>query len=280
MDQFLSFCAADSAGKKTGVSVSPSHAERKHSKFSASGAERWFNCPGSVELSEGMPDRTTVYSEEGTLAHELLELILVEAFRVGFFPEHVLGDGKCRPIEMQQHCFRAAEKIWNLWRSTPGAEGLAEVRVSLDFIHPEAFGTFDAAVVDHFGTLHVFDYKYGAGHAVSAVENLQMLFYAIGLAHRYDWNFKCVRMWIIQPRIAGYDGPTFWEVSIEELSKKWVAQFSWSISRVQENPDKFEEGEWCHWCKAKSKCPLKLKRRFDEAKMIFGPVIENRGKNE
>ena len=55
---------------------SQKHKQRAHSKFSASGAERWFACPGSVELSEGVPDKETEWSKEGTLAHEVLEEIM------------------------------------------------------------------------------------------------------------------------------------------------------------------------------------------------------------
>ena len=130
------------------------------------------------------------------------------------------------------------------------------------------FGTFDGAVVDLFGTLHVFDYKYGAGVPVSVRENLQMIFYGIGLAHRYHWNFKRVRLWIIQPRIKGYDGPTFWEVPTSIL-KCWVPTFRKAVERVIAEPDTFVEGDHCRWCKARSICPLKREAKLEAAKSVF-----------
>lgn len=270
VDAFLKFerpAVRYGSDRSKGVAglIGAGHAERAHSKFSASGAERWFNCPGSVELSEGMPDKSSPWAEEGTRAHEVLEAMM----RV------VLGNGsggdidlKGVPHEMILHSKNAAQFIFNLADSIPRSEVLVETRIRLDFIHPEMFGTFDGAVIDYFGTLHVFDYKYGAGHMVSVRENLQMIFYAIGLAHLYQWNFKMVRMWIIQPRIKGYDGPTFWDVPILKL-KSYVAHFRTAVETVLRNEEIYVEGSWCHWCKAKAVCPLKRQAKLNEARFVF-----------
>lgn len=247
------------------------HGERAHSKFSASGADRYAECPGSVELSEGMPDKSSPWAEEGTKAHELLEEIMTVMIAQGatriFYPQVRKGI----PKEMVFHGTNAANFIMGLHAKTPGSEVMVETRVYLKFIHPEMFGTFDGAVIEHFGTLHVFDYKYGAGHAVSPIKNLQMIFYGIGLAHLYDWNFKNVRLWIIQPRIKGYDGPIFWDLSIMEL-KSYVDVFKKIVGRVLDNPTLYNEGQWCHWCKAKSKCPLKTTARAEKAVNMFKSV--------
>lgn len=239
------------------------HGERKHSKLSASGAERWFACPGSVAISEGLPDKDSVWSLEGTRAHEVLEAILENWIRTGAGP--ILS--KESP-EMIRHAIQAAGFILRLRARTPGADVLVESRVHLKFIHPDMFGTFDGAVVDHFGTLHVFDYKYGAGVSVSPKENLQMIFYGIGLASRYDWNFKRVRLWIIQPRIKGYDGPVYWELSVPELWK-YVGKFTRAVKRVEQEPTSFVEGGHCHWCKAKGVCPLKQEQRAKNMIDVF-----------
>lgn len=238
--------------------------QRAHSKYSASGAERWTECTASVAASEGQPDVDTVWSKEGTEAHKWLEKIL----RAMLTPIRVNDRGA--PTEMFGHALRAAQFIWKTGLQLR-AEVLVETRVYLSFIHPEMFGTFDGAVLDHFGTLHVFDFKYGAGHAVSPgtrrKPNLQMLFYGIGLAHHYQWNFKVVRLWIIQPRIKGYDGPTFLDLTIEEL-RSWVPFFEDAVRRVETEPE-FKEGSWCHWCKAKKVCPLKTVKVRDKAYDAF-----------
>jgi hypothetical protein len=267
------------------------HSERAHSKFSASGAERWFNCPGSVELSEGLPDKSTVWAVEGTHGHEVLETLLLKAIKHQWQGIPVIAtnieiakllqnpeiprvasklqrDVKDMVNDIVRHSRNAAEFMLKKFRENPDAEFMVETRIYLSFIHEAMFGTFDGAVVDHFGTLHVFDYKYGAGHGVSPAKNLQMIFYAIGLAFRFHWNFKRVRMWIIQPRIKGYDGPMFWEVTITEL-KEYVSEFERAVERVERFPKKYVEGSWCHWCKAKSICPLKMDAKLDKAKQLF-----------
>lgn len=246
------------------------HAERAHSKFSASGAERWFACPGSVELSEGLPDKTSIWAKEGTEAHEVLEQVLRvelsgnDGAEVAAFEDMV----RAKPPEMIQHGLRAAKFLIDLHQSIPDSEFMVETRGYLDFIHPEMFGTFDSAIVDHFGTLHVFDYKYGAGVPVGPKENLQMIFYGIAVAHRFKWNFKRVRLWIIQPRIKSYQGPLYWDVSIARL-KEYVELFRQAVARVEAEPDRFVEGSWCHWCKAKAICPLKAEVKFDKARAVF-----------
>lgn len=257
---------------------STNHSERAHSKFSASGSERWFNCPGSVALSEGLPDKSSPWAEEGTQAHEVLEALL--RIELSGNDGGTIADYeevfRNKPKEMFSYGAEAVKYITDLYYKTQGAEISVEERVYLDFLHAEAFGTYDSRIVEYFGTLHVFDYKYGAGHAVSPVKNLQMLFYAVALAHKYQWNFKKVRMWIIQPRIKGYDGPTFWEISILELLE-YVPKFKAAIERVEENPDLYIEwtadsgvkDDWCHWCKAKTICPVKTAQRHDKASLIF-----------
>lgn len=244
------------------------HSERKHSKYSASGAERWFNCPGSVELSEGVPSKDSVWSIEGTKAHEVLEELLLAAIEAGTPLITKTKFAKSVPFEMVRHGTGAANFILGLHARTPRSELLVETRIHLPFIHAEMFGTFDSGIVDHFGTLHVFDYKYGAGHSVSPNGNLQMIFYGLALAAKYDWNFKRVRLWIIQPRIKGYDGPLFWELGILEL-KAYVDQFRKAVNRVENNPDLFVEGSWCHWCNAKAKCPIKQQGRLEKAMTVF-----------
>lgn len=256
------------AGKGLVAQPNNGHAVRAHSKFSASGAERWFKCPGSVELSEGQPDKSSVYAIEGTKAHEVLEEVLRAAISVGGTRVGHARFDRSIPAEMQRLAVHAANFILSLHARTTDSEVMVETRIYLDFIHPEMFGTFDGAVVDHFGTLHVFDYKYGQGHAVSPVGNLQMIFYGIGLAHLFNWNFKKVRLWIIQPRIKNYVGPVFWDMPILDL-KNWVTQFESAVNRVREHPNRYVEGSWCHWCKAKAVCPLKQDAKSERAISIF-----------
>lgn len=253
---------------KTNSAVS-SHGGRAHSPFSASGAERWFNCPASVKLSEGIVSRDTTWSIEGTRAHEVLEEVLTARIenRLALIERNPTRDTS---REMINHAQKAAEFVIRKWKEVEDSDILLETRVHLPHIHPQMFGTFDAAVISHFDTLHVMDYKYGAGHAVSPRENLQMIFYAMGLAHLHHYNFNLVRVWIIQPRVRGYDGPMYWDMSIPTLME-YVEKFKKAVRNVEENPDHAVEGDWCHWCNAKKICPLKREAKIKKAQALFKP---------
>lgn len=245
------------------------HKERAHSKFSASGAERWFACPGSVALSEGIPSKDNEYSLEGTKAHEVLEQILRHyvGLRNSGIEEFLFPAPNGVSDEMLSHGTHAASFIMKLAAKAPEAPVMVEERVYLDFLHPEAFGTIDVSIVEHFGTLHVLDYKYGMS-LVSPKENLQFLFYALAIAHKWDWNFERVRMWTLQPRVKGFDGYTFWDISIKEL-RAYVPIFKAAIDRIERFPNELKEGDHCHWCKAKKICPLKMQTKLREARTIF-----------
>jgi hypothetical protein len=246
------------------------HSERKHAKLSASGAERWTQCPGSVKLSEGIPDRDSPWSLEGTRAHEVLENVLRGVIQNSkSTPDRHSGI----PREMLQHVLNTARFVFSIHTQHPHSELLVEDRISLDFIHPDMWGTFDAAVVDHFGILHVFDFKYGAGHPVSPEQNLQAIFYGLGLAHAYDYNFEKIRLWIIQPRIPNYQGPAFWDLSVHRL-RSYIRVFAEAVRAIEQPDPALREGPHCFFCKAKAICPLKRQSKMAQGKLIFKPVKE------
>ena len=58
------------------------HNERAHAILSASGAKRWLSCPPSARLSENFENKSSVFAEEGTFAHELSELEIKGALKL------------------------------------------------------------------------------------------------------------------------------------------------------------------------------------------------------
>lgn len=224
-----------------------------HAKFSASGSKRWLACPGSIQLAEGLPkEPDSPYAAEGTRAHECLEFLL----NVG--PgEQLGGEAALRadgyPMQMVVHAAAAARWIW---RQMPkGSELLAETRVHLDFVHEGMFGTTDAMIVDEFGELHVIDLKYGAGVAVDAENNTQGLYYGLGAAYPYDFNFERIRITILQPRAFHRLGPIrSWVVSPEYL-KSWIAHFRAGVDRALAPNPPLVPGAHCRWCPAERVCP-------------------------
>ena len=47
-----------------------------HALLGPSSAHRWLSCTPSARLEEGLPDTSSSYATEGTLAHRLGELLL------------------------------------------------------------------------------------------------------------------------------------------------------------------------------------------------------------
>lgn len=249
------------------------HAERAHSKFSASGSERWLNCAASVALEEmSPPSPDSPWSKEGTKAHEVLEQLLVFGKPL-FYPEQ----------EMLKHCRKAAGYIKHAATLECNNSGflLVEKRVYNSEIHDEMFGTCDAIIVRHGISIHIIDFKYGAGHVVDPEENTQLIQYALGVAEAYDWNFRTVKMTILQPR-AGNDWAKTWEISAKELKTKWLPLWKKGVARVERGDAKPFPGSWCHWCRAKAICPAKLEKKFNDVKNRFSDLTEGNanGKKE
>lgn len=233
---------------------------KKHAKYSASGSSRWLNCAASVSLSEKVPKPPdNKYSIEGTKSHTVLEAILTGG---SFDFEAVVYTA-----DMVKYAREAQKYVRSF--ETDFSKLLVEEKVSLEFIHPEAFGTSDIAVVDESETLDTMDYKYGAGYAVEVKDNPQLIFYALGFAHRYNYDFKTVRVHIIQPRADHPDGPyRLAELSIKEL-KQWAFKFEQAIEKAEKKNPKAVPGEWCRWCPAALICPAISTQKLSEARADF-----------
>jgi hypothetical protein len=243
--------------------------KKLHAKFSASGSERWLNCPASIALSEKAPPQVdSVYAKEGTDAHAVLEVIM-RNMMMGRTKEKDLARmlKLSWPTDMVRHGFETYNQIKAL--VPEGAELLCETRVALDFVEPGMFGTVDAAIVELFGVLWVIDYKYGAGRMVEPAENSQMIYYALGIAKKYDFNFERVRLAIVQPRIVHKDGFfRTWDMSIEDLMS-WTGKFKAGVEACKDPFASLNPGRHCFFCPAQQICPAVEDRAYDEAQADF-----------
>lgn len=162
-----------------------------HAKLSPSSAERWMNCPGSVVLSEGMPNQTSVFAEEGTKAHEIAEMILRN--------QKGWADA---PVEMLEHIKVYVDYVNDL--ALFDGDLHIEQRVKVNEV---VFGTADAVVWrPQLEELHIIDLKYGAGVAVEVVNNLQLKIYALATLLTFEYPAKTVTATIVQPRCYHPDG--------------------------------------------------------------------------
>lgn len=233
----------------------------EHALLSASGASRWLACTPSARLEEQFPDSAGEAAREGTLAHELCELLLRN--KLGRVSDKALADCivniKKDPLffpEMLELCEEYAQYVFDeftaLQQTTPDA--ICEVEVKLDFSEwvPEGFGTGDAVIIAN-NKLRIIDFKFGKGVPVSCKENKQMMLYALGAMYLYKWMYsiELVEMTIYQPRLSNISS---WEVEADRL-EVWAEGFLKPQAALAYNGEgEFAPGDHCRFCKAKKRC--------------------------
>jgi hypothetical protein len=232
-----------------------------HSKLGASSAKRWLSCPGSVRLiSKCPPSPDSKYAAEGTTAHSVAEMLFKgEEVKPGQWIKTTSGEHKA-DSKMIAYAQAYVSEVLETQKELKG-ELLVEKRFSLPTIHPAMFGTNDACIVSHEKkTLHVFDLKYGAGIAVEAFENPQLVFYALGAAFNEDFltfdRFDTIKMSIFQPRAPHPDGILrTWAINFDELME-WKALFKIGakLTEIDDAP-LIPSPESCRFCAASAMCP-------------------------
>ena len=249
----------------------------KHAKLSASGSSRWINCPPSVRLEEQFEDKTSIYAEEGTLAHELAELklrlelkeITKRTYTLRF--NKATKDNPLYSKDMDDYvdvykeiCM---EKYLNSKETT--TDSIAAVEQRLDFSNyvPDGFGTGDFIVIAD-GTLEICDLKYGKGVPVSAENNSQMRLYALGAINKFSflYDIEKVRMTIIQHRLSNISSD---EISVNELLKWAEEVVKPSAELAIKGEGEFKTGDHCKFCKARSVCRARADENLELAKFEF-----------
>lgn len=232
-------------------------ATSRHALLSPSSSHRWLNCTPSARLEEKVEDQGSSFAEEGTCAHALCEIKLRDL--MGYQPEpnefEELKD-KWYDKSMEDYTGEYVTLVYGKYldaqKKDPNA--LLFIEKTLDFSSwiPESFGTCDAIIVSE-GEIEVFDFKYGKGVEVSAVENPQMMIYALGAMVDYDleYNIKTVRMTIVQPRVSNFSE---WEISMADL-RKWATETLAVKARLAiMGEGEHQAGGWCKFCKIKARC--------------------------
>lgn len=169
-----------------------------HAKLSPSSSSRWIACPGSVRLSEDVPDPAGEAAREGTFAHAIAEQCLKEDKSPFEFVGHSDGEFTC-DNEMATHISVYVDAVNALADGADSTVIEAKVRWT-----PQVWGTADAIVwVDD--VMHIFDFKYGRNE-VLAEENTQLKVYAIAAMNTFKpacRAAKFVHLHIVQPRLFG-----------------------------------------------------------------------------
>jgi len=259
----------------------PDHGERAHAKLSASGASRWLACTPSANLEAALPDKTSDFAREGTLAHELAEVELAAV---------IGGEGiKARKYEAARRKIKKSEFYA---ADMPGYVGryvdyvlerlaaarevdrhafiMLEARLNFGHVVPGGFGSGDTVIVCA-EWVEIIDLKYGRGVKVSAQDNPQLRLYGIGalaLAEAVQGTPPVVLLTIVQPRL--------YHQETEALTPE--ALNTWATETVKPRADlaaagkgAFVTGDHCQFCRAAATCRALADKMLDLARLDFAP---------
>lgn len=242
-----------------------------HATLSASSAARWLHCPPSARLAEQFPDTGSKYAAAGTLAHAIAELKARKYFlepmsarsfnaKMKKFKEDPSYDPG---MEAATDAYLEHLKELALTFEQPPFVAL-EVRVDFSGVAPEGFGTADCVMIGG-GTMHVVDYKNGAGVAVEAEENPQMMLYAIGAMTTFYPIFgdsiRTISLHIVQPHAGGVKS---WQLTREELDDFGLAAKG-PAKLAYDGEGDYNPGPWCddHFCPARATCMARAKKLLE-----------------
>lgn len=257
-----------------------------HSPIGASGASRWFVCPGSVELTKiSPPQSSNVHAERGTKAHEILENCFDEPkdpkeYLGASYPGGTVDDEDIHAV--QEAIDWLDSKVRYLTKRYGGVKILKEVGFDLSNLHDELWGTSDIVIyTEDFSFLGVYDYKHGKS-IVEAYENVQLLYYALGainfIARKHiptiGWGnvFRNVELGIIQPRVKRVRTES---VRVWEPNHKRLDSFAIELkekAEATEGSTEYFAGSHCYWCNAKVNCPQIYNDKLETAKDDFRKV--------
>lgn len=234
-----------------------------HAKLAPSGAERWVNCPGSLMFNE-LPGKETVYSKEGTLAHEAAEKALYNAP----LDNNIYSDDMIAGAQLYK---KAIDDFWsnnnlklNIWET--------EKAVELQPITTEK-GT---GRIDYIGTgencILIADYKFGM-EKVEATDNLQlwlyMAAYVTGKQKEHisfkDYTF-CIM--IVQPRLNSFETQIKNYRELAEIAR--FLNIAAKRALIEEKlPNEYKtfkpRKKCCQYCKGSGQCSAEGKANLNYA---------------
>jgi hypothetical protein len=218
-------------------------------------------------MSEGIPNESSAFADEGTAAHELGEMTLREMCRAGDFVGRVITVKEGREITVTKDMADYVQMYVDyVLREVLHEDDvlLLEQKMPVEHLTGEkgAKGTGDAVILSpSTRTIKVIDLKFGMGLKVFAEENEQLMIYGLAALELYSMLgvFDTVELHIVQPRLDHFDK---WEASVEVLEAfgfmvGYAAQAVAEAEIILE--DKFFDpsDKACRWCPAKNKCEVR-----------------------
>ena len=239
----------------------------KHAVLSASSSHRWLHCSPSARLEQDFDDRRSEAAAEGSAAHALCEHKLRRALKMQ--SKKPVSPYDCDEMDgyTDGYVQFVLETLADAKQNC--ADPILMIEQHLDFTCyvPDGFGTGDCIIISD-NTLHTIDFKYGQGVLVEAVENPQMMLYALGALELYDslYDIEQISMTIYQPR---RENISTWTIHITEL-KDWAENTLRPRAALAfEGKGDYCPGPWCTFCLAAVKCRARAEEKLELAKYEF-----------
>lgn len=253
-----------------------------HAKYAPSAWKRIYECPISVYIGDGLPERPeTSYSKDGTLAHKVgLEIALKAKLEGDPYPKNYPPEFS---KEMIKHAIGLAEFVhkqiepYLQYKHT----WFIEQRVTL---MPNVWGTCDFIFLyKKDGILYgiLIDYKYGEGIEIETLNNWQVVVYSLAAIKEFSnekVKLEHISAHIYQPRTDHNPEPIRFDAttlahhylpkikSTVNLVEKWFA----NKEVEEEDYEKYQNaGDWCQFCKAKPVCKAYQKLNSGKTLKLF-----------
>ena len=252
-----------------------------HSPFGGSVATRVLRCPASVGLIEKVPAylrRTSSYAERGTACHAAMVHLIDENEDLESLVGKTINDYTITHDDVE-NALRPAYAYVDALLDAPGAEYYLEQRVTFPTI-PGAFGTVDL-LVRSGRTIHVVDFKFGAGVRVLAltpdgdedVLNAQPMFYAAAGRHSFPKFFAAVdeiKLTILQPQSIEADAEMVSSVTVAHAElDAFIVAFRAACEEALTPAPRLEKGPHCRFCPARPICPAHTGPLLDLAQFVM-----------
>ena len=234
-------------------------APRDHAILSPSAASRWCQCPASVAMCLDLPDESSPFALEGSVAHAVAESVLTgRPYKAPAGGEQI----DPAPFYDQVKPYTEFVEVRSVGAKTPLPPfpvRLIEQRLDASWLAPGCFGTSDAVIIAN-ACIHIIDLKFGTGVRVSARNNLQLAIYARSALEMFAPAMECpekIFMHIVQPRLHHEDS---WAVDVPDLIRMTdalKAPAAEALREIDAHPEELRfcpGAEQCRFCAARHSC--------------------------
>lgn len=224
-----------------------------HARLSASSANRWLACPGSVPQD----DKPSFYAAQGTFAHSIASQCLDHGVDASDF---LLKRDKVEgfDVECDQEMVDAIQIYLDEIRADHTAGDIAGAEIALlaplQTIDPDLGGTADfRRYRPSTRHLKVWDFKFGSGTYVEADDNEQGLIYCIGVMVEINAPVEDVEFVIVQPRFEGAKPVRTFKFKATEVLE-FIADLKDAADKTRlPNPPRVA-GDHCKFCSHARTC--------------------------